>query len=640
MDYARKIGKTDEAESWRRRIVSSVSVSDGMFESDQIFSEDPPLVNWKGWLARRRKQYEHIESSTGRHRTDQIINTCETIRPLIEMRELMDYANILEPVLSTNLRTVPKFWRAPKTLPNHDNPCLPIVAVAASKKESDKPELMYVDLPELIEKEKDLVGLKTKQPLWKQSQYLKSRKCQLSKEIQSLVPHEPKTKHLTIEGHGFAKPKAKEYRRLPVITLSDALLEKDEGEVACHPEELRDQTIALRIEDRDIVWEKCAFELGRTDPIVWNVCFSSQMNKMVEKEIRLENKGNRVIIYEWRNAVSLPSMLPLRRRASPFFFNKTKGVIPPGQIVDIKFWYLPRISGMTSEVWRFKTDPELCPSPFHFRLSGCSDTAIADRSGAVKSSDDADVDDYLDHCIREAAIREILEEMFENMDYVELPEPFYGSLFLESEVFLAKNPLCFYHPSHVIEFRKLYHTATNHNEQQWNLCIRDLRETLTSIRDPETRQDMLLQLSRLYKECLKPARRVPHNYTKHEMVSNLLCAFFNRFEHESAHAKLACFKKERRESIVTVSEMGNGKSTTSQRTVISNNSRNRRGRRSSSRTQNAHVPEVARKNSYFIPDDRAYKEIFFIRIHYLLGKMVDQVVAAVNSFNNLNEPDK
>ncbi|XP_076650590.1 MYCBP-associated protein [Halictus rubicundus] len=640
MDYARKIGKTDEPKKWTRQNPSILNLSDKAFAPVENFAEDHPLVNWKRWLANRRKHHKHIASSTGRRQTDQTLNACETVRPLIEMRELMDHANVLEPVLSTNVREVPKFWRLPPALPDHGDPCLPTVTVTQTKRDSNEPELTYVDLPELIEKEKDLVCLKSKTPLWRRSQYLMKRKCQLSEEIDSLVPKEPETRHLIVKGHGFAKPqKHVRPRRVPVITLSDALLEKDEEEDTCRPEELQDQAIVLRIEDREIAWEKCAFELGQTDPIVWNVSFSSRMNERAEKEIELENKGNRVILYQWRDAVSLPATLPLKRRVSAFFFNKTKGVILPGQIVALKFWYLPRLCGVSSEVWRFQTDPVLCPSPLMFRLSGCAETA-SDRQ-LNDGGRCIDVDKYLDDCIRDSTIRETITEIFENMDSVALPEPFYGTLFLESEVFLAKNPLCFYRPSLITEFHKLYYSATNQTELRWNLCVEHLRETLLRIAHPESRQAMLLQFSQLYKECLKPTLSVSEKYTKHKMVYNLLCSFFNRFEQESEHARGAALAKEPKEVSVKVSELVNLRSSTStsQVTVKSSNSRNKRGRRSISRLQSSLVQDTVR-NTYLQSDDKVYKEVFFIRVHELLGTMMKQVAATIDSFNNLNEPGK
>nr|XP_031838002.1 MYCBP-associated protein-like [Nomia melanderi] len=629
MDYARKIGKSDKPKEWRKEMPTSVLTSDPTFKKDRPHAEDPPLINWKKWLANRRKQYKHIKSSSGRHQTDQIMNACETIRPLIEMRNLMDYAN--SPVVSDSVRGGPEFWKTPQALSNRGEQCLPDVTVTPSKKELNVlPELMYVDLPELIEKEKDLVSLKSKEPLWKRSQYLMDRKAQLSKEIQSLVPKEPETKHLVIQGRA-PQPKTKP-TRIPVITVSNDSFKEDEEEAECEPEVLQEQAVVLRIQDREIVWKRRVSERGKADAISWNVTFSSQVNRRQEKQIELENKGNRVIIYEWRDASCVPTTIPLKRRVSPFFFNKTKEVILPGQIVQLTFWYRPRVSGVSSELWRFKTDPELCPSPLLFRLSGCSDTAPVDSN--IRN----DVDEYLDGCIRDSTVRDVINEILEDMYSVKSCEPYYGSLFLESEVFLTKNPLCFYHPSVVTEFHKLYYAATKPKNQRWNMCIEDLREILLKINQPDRRRDMLSEFSRLYKECLKPTLRIPDPYTKHEMVYNLFCSFFNRFEVESEYAKRACFAKEDKVD-VTVSEVVNIKPTTSQVTIKSNSTRNKRSRRSTASAQSIQVQEAIKKSSLVI-NTRPYKEVFFIRVREQLEVTLKQIIATIDSFNNLNQSDK
>ncbi|KZC12496.1 MYCBP-associated protein [Dufourea novaeangliae] len=632
MDYARKIGKSEEPRKWSKKLPQSIRVFDRTFyKEDIVYPEDRPLVNWKKWLANRKKQYKHIESFTGRHRTDQVLNTSETVRSFVEMRNLMDYATVPAPVIPDKFRGGPEFWRTPETLSNHGDPCLPIVAITPSKKELNVlPELMYVDLPELMEKEKDLVGLKSKEPLWKRSQYLMKRKIELSKEIALLVPKEPETRHLVIHGQSpRLKVKAK---RIPPITISDDLLEKDEEEDQRDPEELQDQAIVLRIQDREIIGPRSAFEYGKSDPITWNVSFSARVNRRTEKEIELENKGNRVIIYEWRNGASGPTTIRMKRRLSPFYFNKTKGVIPPGQIVKLQFWYRPRTLGVFSELWRFKTDPDLCPSPLIFRLSGCAESPANILTYDL-------VDEYLDHCIRDTTIREVINEIMEDMYSVQIPGPCYGSLFLESEIFLAKNPLCFYHPSIITEFHKIYYSATNQKELRWNLCVEDLRQTLLTIKQPELRHPMLLQFSQLYKECLKPSLCVPSQYTKHEMVYNLLCSFFNRFEFESEYAKTACFMKQSTESVLVGPEINNIKPTAFQGSVRSNISRNKRGRNSSSRVPIIQVHETSKK-SYTVTNDRPYKEIFFIRIYEFFDTTVERVFATIDSFNNLNELDK
>ncbi|XP_076629935.1 MYCBP-associated protein [Colletes latitarsis] len=627
MDYARKIGKPKGLTRWKTPVMRDVSTRDGFMCPDEGYNEDGTLVNWRKWLSNRRKQYKRIESVTGRHQNDQVLNACEKIRPLVEMRNVMDYATVPAPVIPDKFRGGPEFWRTPQVLSNRGDPCLPDIAYTQTKKELNLlPELTFVDLPELIEKEKDLVGLKSKEPSWKRNRYLQKRMAELSREIKLLVPKKPETRELVIEGHA-PRRKTKE-PRIPPITISDT-----EGENECDPTVDQDQAVVLKIQDREIVWRRSGFEDEGTDAIIWNVSFSGRVDQRKEGEIVLENKGNRVIVYEWRDAAFQSATIPLGRRTGPFFFNKTKGTILPGQITKLKVWYLPRIPGVFSELWKLKTDPELCSSPLIIRLSGCAETMDPQNAN---NDPVLIVDGYLDRCVRDATIRETINEIMEDMHCVEPPGPSYGSLFLESEIFVTKNPLCFYHPSLVTEFHKIYYVATNQNERRWNLCLDHLRETLLKIKEPAERQSMLSQFSEIYKKCLKPPLTASSIDRKHETVHNLLCYFTNRFEIESKFARDACCMKDTRETVVAVSEISTNEVQTS---VKNSNSRNKLRRRSITRTQSVPIERTV-DNSDRVVDIRPYREIFFIRVYELLRVVIERACATIDSFNNLNEPDK
>ncbi|XP_060824932.1 MYCBP-associated protein-like [Bombus pascuorum] len=631
MDYARKIGKSDEPKKWVKQFTTTVTTRDGLISPQSIFLEDRRLANWQRWLNRRTIQYKRITSTTGRHQNDQILNSCEKVRPLIEMRNLMDYATVPIPVIPDKYRGGTEFWRTPKTLPKRA-PCLPDITFTPSKKELNViPELTYVDLPELIEKEKDLVGLKSKEPSWRRSRYLKRREKELSKEIARLVPKQPETKDLVIRN---TIPATKEpFRRIPPITVSDT--EEKEQDAGFRCDCYSEQAVVLKIQDREIVWQNFSSKHGRaeSDPITWNLTFHGKINERTEKEIVLENKGNRVIVYQWRDATFRSNIIPLAKRTSSFFFNKTKGVILPGQIVKLKIWYLG-ISYVSTEFWKLTTDPILCSSPLIFRFWGCAETPNF-RSVQI-------VDKYLDRCIRDTAIREIINDIMENVSFTRHPEPAYGSLFLESELFAIQNSLCFYNPTLLIEFHKIYYNATNQTKHRWNMLLNDIREILLKIKQPERRSIILSQFTELYKECLEPSLYRSVQYNKYEMIYNLLCSFFNLFEIESELARNAYLVNECKETPGMAPQMSHTMSmNASQSSVKSNNWRNRRGRKSSIRSQNSRVRTITEQSTCTVPaNDSLYKEIFFIRIYELLGETIIRIFASIESFDNLNERDK
>ncbi|KOX74528.1 MYCBP-associated protein [Melipona quadrifasciata] len=618
MDYARKIGKSDEPKKWVKQFTTVVTARDKFISPQLPFPEDRRLVNWQKWLERWRIQYKHIRSATGRHQNDQILNSCEKIRPLVEMRNLMEYATVPVPIIPDKYRGGPEFWRTPEKLPERVS-CLPDIAFVPTKKELNViPELTHVGLPELIEKEKDLTDLKSKEPLWKRK---------------------PETRDLAIKN--YVPPKEEPLARIPPVTISD--IEEEEEEEEKKEDESRcrrlpiEQAIVLKIQDREVVWEGFPPKHGtKPDSITWSLTFFGEVNKRTEREIVFENKGNRVIVYQWRAADFRCDTIPLAKRTSPFFFNKTKGVILPGQIVKLKVWYRARNAHVFTEFWKLVTDPVLCSSSLVFRFWGCSNESSDVRLAKLQSVQI--VDKYLDRCVRDTAIREIINDIMENVRLTKHPEPAYGSLFLESDMFAMKNPLCFYKPALLIEFHKVYYDATNQTKYRWNMSLNDIRDTLLEIKQSERRSIMLSQFSGLYKECLEPTLYRSVQCNKYETVYNILCSFFNLFETESELARNAYLLNDHKE-ISGVSLTTSCTMNVSQPSIKDNNLRNKRGRKSNIRLQNSQVQTTV-KSCTIRADDSLYGEIFFIRIYELLGQTIVRIFASIESFNNLNERDK
>ncbi|XP_017760503.1 PREDICTED: MYCBP-associated protein-like [Eufriesea mexicana] len=643
MDYARKIGKSDEPKKWVRQFTTTVSVRDGLVHPSAYHPKDRRLENWQRWLDIRKAQYRRIESMTGRQPADQVMNSCEKVRPLVEMRNLIDYASVPVPVLPDKYRGGPEFWRTPQKLPNRGDPCLPDISFTPSKKELNViPELTYVGLPDLIEKEKHLVGLRSKEPLWKRSGYLTSRRQELRKEITTLVAKEPDMEDLVIKN--YVPPKREVQPRIPPITISDAdeeIGEEEGGEgkikykscCECYPE----QSIVLKIQDLEIVWQRPASRNveAKSDPIVWSLVFSGKVNERAEKEIVFENKGNRVIIYQWRQTTFPSQVTPVSRRISPFFFNKTKGVILPGQISKLKIWYRPRNPHMSTEFWKLVTSPVLCSSPLVFRFWGCAAPSTAQTG---KPNQEQMVDEYLNRCIRNTAIRQIIDDIIERFSTVKHPNPPYSSLFLEPDLFIAKNPMCHYSPNILIELHKLYFTVTNQTERRWSMLLDEIRDGLLKIKDSEKRNNLFSRFVELYKESLKPTWYRAVQYDKYEVVYNLLCAFFNRFEIENEFAMKAYFVKEYEDTPGMASEMSYTMlGDPSQVSIRSNSSRNRQTKSGNTHLQR-NLSHVVSESSIHPKNVRLYGEIFFIRIYKLLGETLVGIFGSIESFNNLNEP--
>ncbi|TGZ50185.1 MYCBP-associated protein [Temnothorax longispinosus] len=594
MDFARKIGKSEKPQIWEKTRHPLVTTRDNLLSGDVSFSEDRRFINWKKWLADRKKQTHRIESVTGRSQADQLQNSSERFRSFVEMKNLMEHAAIPASVITDKPHDGPAFWRTPEFLPNRGDACLPEISLTPSRKDLNlRPDLMHVGVPDLIAKERNLVVQKTKEEFWKRSGYLKTRKLKLAEEIASLLPKEPETAALAIQGRAYKKKKLP-LLRIPPITIT----EPDEDE----PHENADQVAVLKIQDREFVWQKSSFgrtEPVDTEPIMWSLTFVDKINEQTEREIVLENKGTHVIAYHWRYSPFRTYGISFVKRGSPFFFNKTKGLVLPGQIVKIKVWYRSRIRGVFTEFWRFVTEPKLSSSTFVFRFWGCTTDVQSE-----KLTDCQMIDEYLNRRIRDSTIHSIIEEIMAGVEHHKPPEPTYEISLSQSDLFVSLNPSYHYHPSIVMQLQTIYSDVTDESAPAWNLSLDTLRDILLQIENTNYKRDMLARFNKLCKQSLRP-KLIEFDvayYDKYDVVYNILCAFTNLFENESELVKRNGLIREEPTTPMEVEQK-----------------------------------LTQEKKENFNLNLQPYREIFFIRIYKALEEAIGRVCSSIDSFHKLNE---
>ncbi|KAI4498358.1 hypothetical protein M0802_006537 [Mischocyttarus mexicanus] len=618
MDYARKIGKSKDTKKWLEKRVTMVTTTDGPLINDipyDEYIEDKRLKNWKKWINEREKISNRIKSLTGRSRIDQILNSCEKVRSMIEMKNFMEYA--------TTQQDCHEFWKIPKSLPNHGDPNLPEITMTLTKSDLKiQSDLTYVDVPLLIEQEKGLHGISLKETNWEHNSYFKQRQEELKDDIETLIPKKPETKELLIRGKRFEE--TTKFIKIPVITVTEP-----EDDEYIEP----DSTIILKIQDREIV-QKSLNDRCNDKPIEWNFIFHGTINRRSEKMIIFENKGNTVIHYHWRDS-SFKSNLRsyFKHRTSPFYFNKTDGIILQGKIIKLMIYYLPRSSNVFTESWRLFTDPKLCDCPLIFRFWACAEETIDER--VLDYSKISKIDFYLNLRIRDSIIREIIDDIIADVDYKKPPEPAYASLFYEYDIFQSKNPYYYYHTNLILEFRQIYCEVVEKPAITWNLSLNDLRGILLLITNSKLRERMLLRFHYLCKESLKPSlvSYSTMNDRKNITVYNLLCSFVNRFELESELVKNNCIliKKENELSKKDISS----KLELSDKSVTKNRKKNKK------RNNDSTYEEISESSISFIQEDyyfkdQFYMEIFFIRIREYFVEIIDRISAIIDSYNRLD----
>ncbi|XP_036145570.1 MYCBP-associated protein-like [Monomorium pharaonis] len=617
MDYARKIGKSDKPQVWKKSRQPLVTTRDNLLSGDTFFSEDHRFINWKKWLADWKKQNRHIEYVTGRSHPNQLQNSLEKFRAFVEMKNLMEHVAISVPI--DKYRGGPEFWKTPEFLPDRGDTCLPEVSLTLSRKDLNlPPDLMCVGLPDLMIKERDLATQKVKEEFWKRSEYLKTRKLEYAEKIKLVLPKEPEMATLFVQGRACKKKKLP-LLRIPPITIT----EPDEDE----PREDIDQAVVLKIQDREFVWQRSLFstEPVDNDPITWSVTFTSKVDERIEKEIVFENKGTHVIVYHWRYSPFRTYDVSFEIRGSPFFFNKTKGLILPGQIVKFKVWYRSRTCGVFTEFWRFVTEPKLSSSTFIFRFWGCT-TDIQ----TTELTDRQTIDEYLDRCIRDSTIRSIVEEIIARVKHSEQSEPLYEAPLSQSDLFISLNPYYHYHPSIMMQLQKIYFDIAGNSTLAWNLSLDTLRDIILQIKDTNYRRNILVQFNELCKQSLRPRLMesdvAQHN--KHDAVYNILCAFANLFEHESELVKRNSLIREESATPMEIEQ---------KLTPLSHRSNNSSEETRSKKLIRQETVRVQEEKENFDLNLQPYREVFFIRIYKALEEAIERVGVSIDSFHRLNE---
>lgn len=621
MDFARKIDKPDVLAIHKRRPLLYITTRDKPLSADvDIVSEDNRLLNWKRWLAERKRLNRHIESTGSRSQVDQLHSFTDRFRSLVEMKELMGYASIPTPVVPDKYRGGPEFWRKPEYLPDRGDICLPQISLAPTRKDLNlPPDLTRIGLPDLTAKEQNLTAVKAKEDLWERSEYLRTRRLELAREIALLLPKEPEMATLAIRGRSFGKRKPE--RRVPPIIIRSKLDDIPES----YPASADRERAILRIQDREFVRQRGDTVSEETQPaddsIVWSLIFESKIDQRVEKEIVLENKGSRVIAYHWRDSSFHSSNVTLERRASPFFFNKTKGLVLLGQTVRIKVWYLSRKRGVFTESWRLVTEPRLDSSAFVVRLWGCtSDTKypeLADRRA---------IDEYLGRCTRDSTIHAIIEEIASSAMENGIPEPKIRMLLSPSDYFCCQNVSYYCHPTIVMRLQNAYCEISLECGEAWNLSLDSMRDCILIIEDLNYKRELFALFNELCKENLRPELSLVEEIrcSKYDTVYNLLCVFANLFDDISEFARKTCptpgdLATDRRKSLQHSSQRSKNDSSE----VHDEKAMQDRPR------ETTPTEETSDSNL------QLYAETLFIRIYKALEDAVERICISIDSCNKL-----
>lgn len=486
---------------------------------------------------------------------------------------------------------------------------------------------------------------------WERGDYLRSRAEELRRELELLEPKKPEMEDLMVVGKSFDSGDHKKVlTRTPVITYSDVT----HAENLPRPNYLQnpDDRIALKIQDREFVLEgafhfeklsrektaellrsqdeldldRYAYSVFETNHVykilrksrkvlTWDLHFESRGNELTEQIFRFENRGSRTVHLDWRNVTPKfqPQIVRAERCRSPFYFDKDRFKILPGQKRDFKIWYRSEKPLVASETWKLLIEPRVYPDTIHLRLWGTSSgetLKLRERNACQK------IKDLIKCRVLDSTVREFIEEIIANAINKRYANDIpYDMFFLEADVFRVRNPMHHYHSLLVDELRTMWFETTANDESCWNMSLEELRSILLKIEDPSLRRSRLVRFHEIATECLLPSALYDRPVcSKRKLARWLIGSYLNQFEEESELVYCKCCgircppepEEEGEEP-----EIG----ATAQVTT------------------GAGETEVSLK----VGCAAIYQEVLYVRLYCLLCETVDRVCAALDSYDYFNK---
>lgn len=261
----------------------------------------------------------------------------------------------------------------------------------------------------------------------------------------------------------------------------------------------------------------------------WTYYFNVPMKRAGRAKLSLQNLGTVTIRYCWKRIKRLMPYVPEDDLQQVFFFNKNEDVLSPGQNKEIFFTFISNKPGMNSEYWELS----MCNVCFFDTMT--EKLTINLYGDAVENIDMIKrKTEILKTRINRKAIdnlaSEFVNEIFDNV-FVVPPEIYpYKKFFLEAEIFVLKNPVCFYHQTEVAKMKE-YYTEMVPGEL-WDLSIGTWREQMMA-KDFDDRMKYYELLRKSHAELLKPWYEGEELLKeKHRAIKLLLGRFIDNFDME------------------------------------------------------------------------------------------------------------
>lgn len=237
------------------------------------------------------------------------------------------------------------------------------------------------------------------------------------------------------------------------------------------------------------------------DCLSWTYYFNAPAKRVGRGKLFLQNLGTVALRYCWKKIKRQIQFIPTDVPGQFFFFNKNEDVLSPGQSKYICFTFISDSPGIYSEFW------ELCFVNVNFLTTASEKFTIELYADSVENAVSTKRQvELLKSRIRNKTLyafcNEYVDEAFDRV-FSTVPQTYpYKKYFIEGQLFVMKNPVCFYHQTEVTHMKEIYEKEMAPG-QIWDLSINNWRKTMMEKRFDD-RMKYFDALKKSHSECLKP----------------------------------------------------------------------------------------------------------------------------------------
>ncbi|XP_028175795.1 MYCBP-associated protein-like [Ostrinia furnacalis] len=466
--------------------------------SDHI-EPDHELLVWEKWIKIRQEETTRLGKLTKRPPADLTMNLLEKIREDKEWKVALEHAQIKKkPSLRGGL------WEQPLRLKQACF-CQPIYEVQRTAAEKGTPAVIeHIGVPDFVqEKEKGLTGEPKRKPCVQLDadyvKYRKDREERLEKKIKRIDPFRPLIGELIVRG-GKPKTPVKKLPPSPNITITEDGPYEPEI-TAVYAIRINNTIIYKDIPGQNLAClDKIKKESWHEECTSWTYYFKVPIKRAGRCKLYLKNLGTVTLRYCWKKLKKTIPFIPEDIYEQVFFFNKNEDVISPGQSKVFFFTFVSDKPEIFSEFWE---------------LSFCNICFFDTLADKIVVNLYADSIEDLESLHRKVnvlksridikavynIVRDMVDDAVTKASTIEPQIYPYKKLFLESEMFLMKNPVCYYHQTEVMKMKDLYTEMVP--GELWDLSITSWRAAMMDkLYDERMKYFELLRKS--HSEMLKP----------------------------------------------------------------------------------------------------------------------------------------